>query len=74
VPDIVAHGSTGMLAAPGDEAGIAALARELLSDASKRSRFGNAAAAAVASEHSLIAAAASLRRHFAAIPALAESN
>jgi glycosyltransferase involved in cell wall biosynthesis len=74
VPDIVAHGSTGMLAAPGDEAGIAALAREFLSDASKRSRFGNAAAAAVASEHSLIAAAASLRRHFAAIPALAESN
>jgi glycosyltransferase involved in cell wall biosynthesis len=74
VPDIVAHGSTGMLAAPGDEAGIAALAREFLCDASRRSRFGNAAAAAVASEHSLIAAAASLRRHFAAIPALAESS
>jgi len=74
VPDIVAHGSTGMLAAPGDEAGIAALAREFLSDAGKRSRFGNAAAAAVASEHSLIAAAASLRRHFAGIAALAESS
>jgi glycosyltransferase involved in cell wall biosynthesis len=74
VPDIVTHGSTGMLAAPGDEAGIAALAREFLCDADKRSRFGNAAAAAVASEHSLIAAAASLRRHFAGIAALAESH
>jgi glycosyltransferase involved in cell wall biosynthesis len=73
VPDIVAHGSTGMLAAPGDEAGIAALARDFLLDAAKRSRFGNAAAAAVASEHSVIAAAESLRRLFAGIAAPAES-
>jgi glycosyltransferase involved in cell wall biosynthesis len=74
VPDVVAHGSTGMLAAPGDEAGIAALAREFLCDAQKRSRFGNAAAAAVASEHSVIAAAARLRNLFAGIPAFAESR
>jgi glycosyltransferase involved in cell wall biosynthesis len=74
VPDVVAHGSTGMLAAPGDEAGIAALAREFLCDAQKRRRFGNAAAAAVANEHSVIAAAARLRSLFAGIPALAESR
>jgi glycosyltransferase involved in cell wall biosynthesis len=74
VPDVVAHGSTGMLAAPGDEAGLAMLVRELLLDHDKRRRFGNAAAAAVASEHSVVAAAASLRGHFAAIPALAEPH
>jgi glycosyltransferase involved in cell wall biosynthesis len=72
VPDVVAHGATGMLAAPGDEAGLAALAREFLADARKRERFGNAAAAAVASEHSIIAAAHSLQRLFAGIPGLAE--
>jgi glycosyltransferase involved in cell wall biosynthesis len=74
VPDVVADGATGLLAAPGDEAGLAGLARGFLADARKRERFGNAAAAAVASEHSLIAAAESLRRHFAGIPALAEQS
>lgn len=62
VPDVVAHGSTGLLAAPGDEAGLAALARELLLDARKRARFGAAAATAVTEAHSVAAAAASLGR------------
>jgi hypothetical protein len=74
VPDVVAHGSTGMLAAPGDEAGMAALVRDFLLDHDRRRRFGNAAAAAVASEHSVVAAAASLRNLFAGIPALAEPH
>jgi hypothetical protein len=71
VPDVVEHGSTGMLAAPGDEAALAALTREFLLDGVKRARFGDAAAATVASEHSLVAAAENLRRLFAGMPAFA---
>lgn len=74
VPDVVAHGSTGLLAAPGDEAGLAALARDLLLDARKRGGFGAAAALAVAQEHSLAAAAASLGRLFAGIRVPAGSH
>lgn len=74
VPDVVAHGSTGMLAAPGDEAEFAALARELLVDARKRARFGAAAAQAVAEAHSVAAAAASLGRLFAGIRAPARTH
>jgi len=71
VPDIVEHGRTGLLAPPDDEAALASLVRELLQDAGKRARLREAAAAFVASERSIIAAAASLRGHFARIPALA---
>jgi len=71
VPDVVEHGRTGLLAPAGDEAALAALVRELLLDASKRARMGDAAAAFVASERSLIAAASSLQGFFARIPALA---
>jgi hypothetical protein len=63
-----------MLAAPGDEAGFAALARELLVDARKRARFGAAAAQAVAEAHSVAAAAASLGRLFAGIRAPARTH
>ena len=71
VPDIVEHDHTGLLAPPGDEAALASLVRELLVDAGKRARLRDAAAAFVASERSIIAAAASLRELFARIPALA---
>jgi len=71
VPDVVQHDRTGLLAPAGDEAAFAALVRELLMDAGKRARMGDAAAAFVASERSLIAAAASLQGFFAGIPALA---
>jgi glycosyltransferase involved in cell wall biosynthesis len=71
VPDVVEHDRTGLLAAAGDEAAFAALVRELLMDAGKRARMSDAAAAFIASERSLIAAAASLQGFFAGIPALA---
>jgi glycosyltransferase involved in cell wall biosynthesis len=71
VPDIVEHDHTGLLAPPGDESALASLVRELLVDAGKRARLRDAAAAFVASERSIIAAAASLRELFARIPALA---
>lgn len=67
VPDIIEHGCTGLLAAPGDETQFAALARELLLDARKRGSFGAAAAQRVAQQHSVAAAGADLRRLFAAI-------
>ena len=74
VPDIVEHGRTGSLAAPGDEAQFAALARELLLDARKRGGFGAAAAQTVAQQHSVIAAAAILGRLFASIRVPAGSH
>lgn len=74
VPDVVAHGKTGLLAPPGDERALAALVRELLVDAGTRARLGEAAAAFVAGERSLEAAAASLQRLLARIPALAGAN
>jgi glycosyltransferase involved in cell wall biosynthesis len=74
VPDVVEHGSTGLLAPPDDDAALAALVRELLLDAGKRARLSDAAGAFVASERSIIAAAAILREQFARIPALAEPH
>jgi glycosyltransferase involved in cell wall biosynthesis len=72
VPDVVEHGRTGLLAPGADEAAFAGLLRELLLDPGKRARLGSAAAAFVASERSLIAAASSLKGFFAGIPALAD--
>jgi glycosyltransferase involved in cell wall biosynthesis len=60
VPDVVEHGVTGLLAQPGDEAALAALVRELLLDDDRRARLGAAAAAFVAGERSLEAAASRL--------------
>lgn len=68
VPDVVEHGRTGLLAPPGDEAALGALARELLLDAGQRARLGEAAAAFVANERSLEAAVARLRGLLERIP------
>lgn len=57
VPDVVRDGGTGLLAAPGDEAGLAALARSLLIDQPRREALGRAAAAFAAGERSVEAAA-----------------
>jgi glycosyltransferase involved in cell wall biosynthesis len=57
VPDVVVHGGNGLLAPYGDDAALAALARDLLVDATKRVRLGAAAAAFVADERSVDAAA-----------------
>jgi len=74
VPDIVQHGRTGLLAAPGDEAGLAALAGRLLSDPAERARLGEAAMRAVDARHSLEAAAASLRKLLGALSATAGAH
>ncbi|HEY6966233.1 MAG TPA: glycosyltransferase family 4 protein [Burkholderiales bacterium] len=74
VPDVVAHGRTGLLAAAGDESALAALARDLLLDEPKRTRFGAAAMQAVAQEHSVAAAAASLGRLFGGLRVPAGSH
>jgi glycosyltransferase involved in cell wall biosynthesis len=60
VPDVVEHGRTGLLAPAGDEQALAALVRELLLDADKRSRLSAAAASFAAGERSLESAAARL--------------
>jgi glycosyltransferase involved in cell wall biosynthesis len=57
VPDVVLEGRTGLLAAPGDEAGLAALVRSLLLDPRRRESLGLAAAAFAAGERSVEAAA-----------------
>lgn len=57
VPDVVLDGKTGLLAAPGDESGLAALVRSLLLDPSRRESMGRAAAAFAAGERSVDAAA-----------------
>lgn len=74
VPDVVVHGRTGLLAPAGDEQALAGLVRELLVDAGARARLGAEAAAFVAGERSLEAAAASLERLLARIPAPAGVN
>jgi glycosyltransferase involved in cell wall biosynthesis len=61
VPDVVMDGRTGLLAPGGDEAKLAGLARELLTDAVRRQRLGAAALAFVAEERSIDAAAARLQ-------------
>ncbi len=57
VPDIVLEGKTGLLAAAGDEAGLAERVRSLLGDASRRAALGRAARGFAAGEPSLQAAA-----------------
>ncbi len=57
VPDVVQDGRTGLLAAPGDEAGLAALVRRLLLEAPLRESMGRAASAFAAGERSVEAAA-----------------
>lgn len=57
VPDVVLDGRTGLLAAPGDEAGLADLVRSLLLDQSRRESMGLSAAAFAAGERSVVAAA-----------------
>ncbi len=60
VPDVVLDGRTGLLAAPGDDAGLAALARSLLIDQPRREALGRAAAAFASGERSVEAAARQL--------------
>jgi glycosyltransferase involved in cell wall biosynthesis len=74
VPDVVEHGRTGLLAPQGDEAALAGCVRELLLDEGQRARMRAAAASFVANERSIDAAAASLQRLFARIPALAGAH
>ena len=61
VPDVVEHGSTGLLAPAGDELAFAGLVRELLLDKGKRSRMSAAAVSFATGERSLEAAAVLLR-------------
>jgi len=61
VPDVVMEGRTGLLAPTGDEAGLASLVREILSDRARQESMGEAAAAFVEGERSLDSAAERLR-------------
>lgn len=65
VPDVVAHGRTGLLAPEGDERALARFARELLIDAPRRAALGRAAGELAGSERGLDAAAAQLKRALA---------
>jgi glycosyltransferase involved in cell wall biosynthesis len=56
VPEIVAHGETGLLAAPGDAAGFASALERLLEAPELRLRYGQAAARRVAERHGFTAA------------------
>ena len=71
VPDVIEHGSTGLLAPPGDIAALADLVRGLLLDPARRAALGRAAAAFVRGERSLESAAGRLERAFARFQALA---
>lgn len=53
VPDVVCDGRTGLLAAPGDPAALAANVRRLLDDAGERAAMGRAALAWVGGERNL---------------------
>jgi glycosyltransferase involved in cell wall biosynthesis len=44
LPEVVEHGRTGLIVAPGDEAGLAAALRGVLGDRAERTRMGRAAA------------------------------
>jgi glycosyltransferase involved in cell wall biosynthesis len=61
VPDVVMDGRSGLLAPGGDEAKLAALSRELLTDRARRERLGAAAKSFVLGERSIDAAAERLR-------------
>ena len=65
VPDVVEDGRTGLLAAPGDDAALAQLLRELLTDPARRKVLGDSAAAFVADARSVDAAAARLTQGLA---------
>ena len=72
VPDVIEHGRTGLLAPAGDERALAGLVRELLLDASMRSRMSAAAVTFAAGERSIESAAVrlgSLLARFTATPA-----
>ena len=72
VPDVVEHGSTGLLAPEGDERALAGLVRALLLDERRRARMSVAAVAFAAGERSIESAAILLGRlleRFAALPA-----
>ncbi len=72
VPDVVEHGSTGLLAPAGDDRALAGLVRELLLDEGKRARMGAAAATFAAGERGIDSATARMRgllARFAAAPA-----
>lgn len=71
VPDVVEHGTTGLLAPAGDERALAGLVRELLLDEGKRCRLSSAAVAFAAGERSIESAAIRLGQllaRFAAMP------
>lgn len=70
VPEIVAAGETGLLAAEGDAAGFAEAVATLLDDPAARARMGSAAAARVAAHHDLPAAARRLDAVLAAAAAV----
>ena len=67
VPDVVCDGRTGLLAAPGDVAGLADLVRRLLLDVPKRTAMGKAAAQFVQGERSTARAAELLNAAFAGL-------
>ena len=74
VPDVVEHLKTGLLAPAGDEAALAALVRELLLDAGKRSRMSAAALAFTAHARSIDTAAARLGELLARFPAASAAS
>lgn len=68
VPDVVCHGTTGLLAPVGDELAFSALARELLVDTVRRLEMGCAAARFAGIERSVDAAAARLHHALHGLP------
>jgi glycosyltransferase involved in cell wall biosynthesis len=65
VPEVVIHGDTGLLAGPGDVAGIAGNLEALLADASLRRRLGARARDAVSTDFDVRANARRLVEIFA---------
>ncbi len=65
VADVVRDGETGLLTEAGDDHAFAAAVRRLLADQALRSRLASGAAAAVAENHSMAAATATLERALA---------
>lgn len=63
VAEIVRHGETGLLAAPGDAEAFTAAVARLLHNPTERRRMGRRAAAVAAGEHSLPVAADLLKAH-----------
>lgn len=65
VPDVVRHGETGLLSAPGDAQAYAANIERLLHEHALRRKLGAAAHRFVTTERSVAAAAATMRAAFA---------